>query len=120
MTTHTVIKLPAQNLEPKSFAPYGEIIRPGTSSAETSVEEPKLTLTNGTPRLWIMDLKKRGLVFADMARAPLRGSLSPQTSHGNSQMERAAGFAHDDITQAKLDKLVKSAGREACKRLMAI
>jgi ureidoglycolate hydrolase len=68
MTTHTAIKLPAQNLEPKAFAPYGEIIRPRTSSAETAVEEPKLTLTNGTPRLWIMDLKKRGLVFADMAR----------------------------------------------------
>ena len=68
MTTHTAIKLPAQNLEPKAFAPYGEIIRPRTSSAETAVEETKLTLANGTPRLWIMDLKKRGLVFADMAR----------------------------------------------------
>jgi len=70
MTTHTAIKLPAQNLEPKAFAPYGEIVRPRTSSAETTVEEeePKLTFTNGTPRLWIMDLKKRGLVFADMAR----------------------------------------------------
>ena len=33
MTTHTAIKLPAQNLEPKAFAPYGEIIRPCTSSA---------------------------------------------------------------------------------------
>jgi hypothetical protein len=39
-----------------------------STSAETSVEEPKLTLTNGTPRLWIMKLKKRRLVFADMAR----------------------------------------------------
>jgi ureidoglycolate hydrolase len=68
MTMHTAIKLPAQNLEPKAFAPYGEIIRPCTSSAETAVEEPQLTLTNGTPRLWIMDLKRRGLVFADMAR----------------------------------------------------
>ena len=68
MTIHTAIKLPAQNLGPKAFAPYGEIIRPRTSSAETAVEEPKLTLTNGTPRLWIMDLRRRGLVFADMAR----------------------------------------------------
>jgi ureidoglycolate hydrolase len=61
------IKLPAQNLEPKAFAPYGEIIRRRASSVETVLEDPKLTL-NGTPRLWIMDLKKRGLVFADMAR----------------------------------------------------
>jgi len=63
----TAIKLPAQNLEPKAFAPYGGIIRPRASSVETVVEDQKLTL-NGTPRLWIMDLKKRGLVFADMAR----------------------------------------------------
>src|SRR5262245_10249442 len=62
---HTAIKLPAQNLEPKAFAPYGEIIR-RASSVETVLEDPQLTL-NGTPRLWIMDLRKRGLVFADMA-----------------------------------------------------
>ena len=61
------IKLPAQNLEPKAFAPYGEIIRSHASSVETVAEDPKLTL-NGTPRLWIMDLKKRELVFAAMAR----------------------------------------------------
>jgi ureidoglycolate hydrolase len=77
MATRIAIKLPAQNLESKAFVPYGEIIRPRASSGEfsnkpydpeTSVEEPKLILTNGTARLWIMDLKKRGLVFADMAR----------------------------------------------------
>jgi len=74
MTTHTATKLPAQNLEPKAFAPYGEIIRPRDEFSnepydpETSAEESKLTLANGTPRLWIMELKKRGLVFADMAR----------------------------------------------------
>jgi ureidoglycolate hydrolase len=64
----TMIKLPVQTLEPKTFAPYGEIIWPRSSSTEISVEEPKLTLTNGTPRLWIMKLKKRRLVFANMAR----------------------------------------------------
>jgi ureidoglycolate hydrolase len=64
---HTAIKLRAQNLEPKAFAPYGEIIRPHASSIETVIEDPKLTL-NGEPRLWIMDLKKRELVFAAMAR----------------------------------------------------
>jgi hypothetical protein len=63
-----MIKLPVQALEPKTFAPYGEIIWPRSSSTETSVEEPKLILTNGTPRLWIMKLKKRRLVFANMAR----------------------------------------------------
>jgi ureidoglycolate hydrolase len=77
MTTLTAIKVPAQALETTGFAPYGEIIRPramGTQFAnhaydpETSSDEPTLTLTNGTPRLWIMAQKKRGLVFTQLAR----------------------------------------------------
>jgi ureidoglycolate hydrolase len=77
MTTLVVTKLPAQRLEPKAFAPYGEIIYPRAAGGqfdnnpydpETSGEEPKLILTNGTPRLWIMDLKKNGLAFSKMAR----------------------------------------------------
>jgi len=67
----------AQTLEPSAFAPYGEIIRPrgiGTQFAdhaydpEFSGEEATLTLTNGTPRLWIMRQQKRGLVFTHLAR----------------------------------------------------
>lgn len=77
MITAAVTKLPAQILEPLAFAPYGEVIRPRAADSqfsnnpydpETSPGEPKLTLSNGIPRLWIMDLKKRGLVFANMAR----------------------------------------------------
>jgi ureidoglycolate hydrolase len=77
MTTLTVTKLSAQTLEPKVFAPYGEIIYPRGAGGqfddnpydpETSVEEPKLTLANGTPRLWMMNLKKNGLAFSSMAR----------------------------------------------------
>jgi len=67
----------AQPLELGAFAPYGEIILPrgaGTQfdnnpyDPESGAEEPNLTLTNGTPRLWIMRLKKNGLVFSKMAR----------------------------------------------------
>jgi ureidoglycolate hydrolase len=77
MTTVAAIRLPTQALETAAFAPYGEIIRPrpmGTQFAhnsydpEASGEEPTLTLTNGTPRLWIMAQKKRGLVFTQLAR----------------------------------------------------
>jgi ureidoglycolate hydrolase len=77
MTTDTAIKLVAQKLEPAAFAPYGEIIRPRAADGqfannpydpEASAEEPKLTLTNGTPRLWIMHLRERGLAFDTMAR----------------------------------------------------
>jgi ureidoglycolate hydrolase len=67
----------AQLLEPKSFAPYGNIIKARRATGqfehnpydpETSAEEPRLTLTNGTPRLWIMDLKRTGLIFTSLAR----------------------------------------------------
>jgi ureidoglycolate hydrolase len=77
MSAPAVTRLPAQRLETDAFAPYGEIIRPRRAQGqfdinpydpETSAEEPQLTLTNGTPRLWIMDLKKNGLAFARLAR----------------------------------------------------
>ena len=77
VTTQTATELPAQRLEPAAFAPYGEIIRPRPVGGqfsdipydpETSAEEPKLTLTNGTPRLWLMAQQKRGLVFTSLAR----------------------------------------------------
>ncbi len=61
-----MIKLPAQNLEPKSFAPYGEIIRPGTSSGfyEVGTRRPpcKIEQTEGA-KFWLRvmnELKNRG------------------------------------------------------------
>lgn len=73
----TMATISARPLEPGTFAPYGEIISSrdaGTQfdnnpyDPESGAEEPNLTLTNGTPRLWIMRLKKNGLVFSKMAR----------------------------------------------------
>jgi ureidoglycolate hydrolase len=75
--TTPVTAIPAQPLDAKPFAPYGEVIYPrGAGSQfdinpydpEASTEEPNLTLTNGTPRLWIMRLKKNGLAFSKLAR----------------------------------------------------
>lgn len=72
-----VTMIRAQVLESRTFAPYGEIISPrGAGSQfddnpydpEISAEEPRLTLTNGTPRLWIMRLRKNGLRFSKLAR----------------------------------------------------
>jgi len=69
--------LAAQRLEPKIFAPYGEVISPrgagtqfdnNTHDPERSGDEASLTLTHGTPRLWIMQLRKNGLSFSKMAR----------------------------------------------------
>ena len=77
MRAPAVTTIPAQPLDAKSFAPYGEVIYPRAAGSqfdinpydpETGAEEPGLTLTNGTPRLWIMRLKKNGLVFSKLAR----------------------------------------------------
>ena len=77
MRAPAVTTIPAQPLDAKSFAPYGEVIYPRAAGSqfdinpydpETGAEEPGLTLTNGTPRLWIMRLKKNGLVFSRLAR----------------------------------------------------
>ena len=77
MSVPTVTTIPAQPLDARLFAPYGEVIYPRAAGSqfdvnpydpETSAEEPNLTLTNGTPRLWIMRLKKNGLAFSKLAR----------------------------------------------------
>src|SRR4029079_5697984 len=77
MPASTATTIPAQALDAKLFAPFGEVIYPRAAGSqfdvnpydpETRAEEPSLTLTNGTPRLWIMRLKKNGLVFSKLAR----------------------------------------------------
>src|SRR6187551_1909196 len=77
MPASTATTILAQALDAKLFAPYGEVIYPRAAGSqfdinpydpETSAEEPSLTLANGTPRLWIMRLKKNGLVFSKLAR----------------------------------------------------
>jgi hypothetical protein len=77
MPRPTVTTVKTRVLERKAFAPYGEIIsarRGGTQfddnpyDPEASADEASLTLTNGTPRLWVMCLKGHGLAFSKMAR----------------------------------------------------
>jgi ureidoglycolate hydrolase len=69
--------LPARPLGAKVFAPYGEVISARAAGTqfdsnpydpERGADEARLTLTNGIPRLWIMQLKKNGLSFSKMAR----------------------------------------------------
>src|SRR4029078_7810837 len=91
MPASTATTVLAQALDAKLFAPYGEVIYPRAAGSqfdinpydpETSAEEPSLTLANGTPRLWIMRLKKNGLVFSKLARhrrvTPCLGSFERQ------------------------------------------
>jgi ureidoglycolate hydrolase len=77
MRAPTVTAIPAQPLDAKLFAPYGEIIGPRAAGSqfdinpydpEKGADEARLILSNGTPRLWIMRLRKNGLAFSRLAR----------------------------------------------------
>ena len=77
MTAAETIKIAAQPLTAEAFAPYGEVVNPRRVGGqfdnhpydpETSGQEAQLTLTNGVPRLWIMQLRRNGLRFSTMAR----------------------------------------------------
>jgi ureidoglycolate hydrolase len=70
-------RVPVEDLAAESFRTFGEIIEPRNAigqfidkpyDPETSSEEARLVLTNGKPRLWIMELKKVGIGFTKMAR----------------------------------------------------
>jgi ureidoglycolate hydrolase len=61
-------RVPVEDLTIASFRPYGEVIEPRNAlgqfidkpyDPETSADEADLLLTNGKPRLWIMDLEGR-------------------------------------------------------------
>jgi ureidoglycolate hydrolase len=107
-------KIQVQALETAAFAPFGEIIKARPTAGqfkhnpydpETSPEEPKLTLTNGIPRLWIMHLEKNGLVFTTLARHR-RTSQCLGSLHGKEWFIGVAppnDFA--DGTKPELDRL---------------
>jgi ureidoglycolate hydrolase len=70
-------RVPVEDVTPATFRPYGEIIEPRNAlgqfidkpyDPETSAEEAQLVLTNGRPRLWIMELNKIGVSFTKIAR----------------------------------------------------
>src|SRR5512143_3409087 len=74
--TRPSLRLPVQELTEKAFAPCGEIIRPLRAGGQfddnpydpETGAEARLTLANGVPRLWIMQLDGPRLAFAQLAR----------------------------------------------------
>ena len=51
-----------------SFAPFGQVIAPSADGASFGPSDAQLVLNNGTPRLYIMRLKQRGLAFDRITR----------------------------------------------------
>ncbi len=61
--------LTPQLLQPEAFAPYGDVILPADDGdVYTPGKDADLDLSQGTPRLYIMTLPRRGLAFDRITR----------------------------------------------------
>ncbi|MFN3361873.1 MAG: Ureidoglycolate hydrolase [Pseudanabaenaceae cyanobacterium] len=50
-------------IDPHSFRPFGQVIYPTIDGREWEEGEASLDLSQGTPRVYIMELQSQGLVF---------------------------------------------------------
>ena len=60
--------LPARPITREAFAPFGDLIAPMDDGGSFGPKDAALDLTRGTPRLYIMRLSRRGLVFRQITR----------------------------------------------------
>lgn len=63
----TALLHPASTTAP-NFAPFGQLIAPSADGTPFGPSDAQLVLNNGTPRLYIMRLKSRGLAFDRITR----------------------------------------------------
>ena len=77
MTEQPSLRASVQDLQADAFAPYGDIVRPRVAGGqfddnpydpELGADEARLTLANGVPRLWLMQLDGPRLSFGNLAR----------------------------------------------------
>ncbi len=60
--------IPARPITREAFAPFGELIAPIEDGVPFGEADAKLDLTQGTPRLYVMRLPRKGLVFRQITR----------------------------------------------------
>jgi ureidoglycolate lyase len=60
--------LKVRPLTAENFAPFGDLIAPSEDGVPFGAGDARLDLTRGTPRLYIMRLPDRGLVFRQITR----------------------------------------------------
>ncbi|HEY9738797.1 MAG TPA: ureidoglycolate lyase [Trichocoleus sp.] len=63
-----VRSLPAQELTPEAFRPFGQVIYPNEDGTPFGPEDAQLQLQNGIPRFYIMRLTYRGQRFHRITR----------------------------------------------------
>jgi ureidoglycolate hydrolase len=67
-TATPVRDLAARPITALAFAPFGELIAPIEDGIPSGAADAKLDLTQGTPRLYIMRLPRKGLVLRQITR----------------------------------------------------
>ena len=55
-------------IDADTFAPFGQVIAPAEDGMSFGAGDAQLVLSNGTPRLYIMRLRSRGLAFDRITR----------------------------------------------------
>jgi ureidoglycolate hydrolase len=60
--------LPVRPITRESFAPFGDLIAPSEDGIPFGPGDARLDLTQGTPRLYIMRLPRKGRVFRQITR----------------------------------------------------
>ena len=63
-----IIDLPALDLTPEAFAPFGTVIPPMEDGTPFGPQDAGLYLTAGTPRFYAMRLHNRGLTISRITR----------------------------------------------------
>ena len=62
------VHLSVTPLSPTTFSAFGQVITTSTDGTPFGPSDAQLVLSNGTPRLYIMRLKSRGLAFDRITR----------------------------------------------------
>jgi ureidoglycolate lyase len=63
-----IVDLPVQPLEASAFAPFGQIIAPTVDGKPFGPDDAQLELDRGTPRFYMMTLKRREPIFNVLTR----------------------------------------------------
>jgi ureidoglycolate hydrolase len=62
------LRLQAKPATPEALAPYGTLIEPGVDGTPFGAADARLDLARGTPRLYIMTLRRRPLLVTGITR----------------------------------------------------
>ncbi len=68
METHVLKQVPALEITPELFEPFGQVIFASEDGAPYGPADAQLQLQNGTPRFYIMRLRDRGRRFHKITR----------------------------------------------------